>query len=244
MKNTIRKIAKKFNILLANTSHIGIELENDLSRLIASEPLSIVFDVGANHGQSAIRFANAFKSAQIFSFEPVSSNFQILSSKCASNPKIELIKKGIGKETGRFTIGLADCPGQHSLLLSDLSNRRETIDVITIDDVIREYKLEKIDLLKIDVEGLEMEVLEGAESTLENNKIRFIYAECIFEPNSLSPHTLFPELCNYLKQFNFAFFALYHESFHLATGSAMGNALFVNKQMLPNKVSGKVVNIV
>ena len=60
MKQTLRNIAKSLNLLLADGSRIGIELENDLNRIIASEPLSIIFDVGANYGQSMKQFTRAY----------------------------------------------------------------------------------------------------------------------------------------------------------------------------------------
>ena len=46
MKQKLRNIAKSFNSLLADRSRIGIELENDLNRIIASEPLSIFLMLG------------------------------------------------------------------------------------------------------------------------------------------------------------------------------------------------------
>ena len=79
MKDFIKDLAKKLNILVRHNSTIGIEVEIDICRLRNS--IQTVFDVGANYGQTAIRFSKAFPSAIIHSFEPVESNFRILKKK-------------------------------------------------------------------------------------------------------------------------------------------------------------------
>lgn len=244
MKRLIRKLAKKVNVLLADTSRIGVELENDLSRLTDANSIKTVFDVGANHGQSAIPFSKSYPLAQIYSFEPVSSNFSILESNCSRIKQIKLINKGLGKKSGVATIGLSNHSGGHSLLLAGSGSRTEKITIITIDEFCQGHLIDKIDLLKIDVEGFEIDVLKGADAILTKGGVRFIYAECIFEPDDGSPHTLFQDLHLHLQSYGFSFFACYHESFHLEAGSAMGNVLWVNKQLLPASATGKVKNII
>lgn len=114
----------------------------------------------------------------------------------------------------------------------------------TIDIFCRESVLDSIDLLKIDVEGLEIDVLSGAKEILDKGGIRFVYAECIFEPDDSSPHTLFCHLNQWLQAYGFTVFACYHESFHLHSGSAMANVLFVNKNLLPKFATGRILNII
>lgn len=130
------------------------------------------------------------------------------------------------------------------MLLADSGAKTESVELVTIDEYCRGNQINVIDLLKIDVEGLEMDVLEGAKAILKEVGIRFIYTECIFEPDDSSPHTLFEDIHRYVHNYGFSFFACYHESFHLEAGSAMGNVLFVNKRLLPKTATGKVKNIV
>lgn len=243
MKNIVRSIASKFDILISGGSHIGVRLENDLSRLIRREDIKTVFDVGANHGQSALRFEKAFPKAEILSFEPVAANFKILNSNCENKPRIRTINKGLGEHSGKVKIGLSQNPGRHSLHLLQEGGDVEEIEISTVDTVMEESDISFIDLLKIDVEGFEIEVLKGGEKALEGNQVRFIFAECIFAPVETYPHTLFEDLTKYLERFGFAFFGCYHESFHLGAGSALANILFVNKKLLPASAKGKFQNI-
>jgi len=59
-KRTLRSFARKLGLLVADVSRIGIELENDVSRLKNPSEFKIILDVGGNHGQSAIRFSYFF----------------------------------------------------------------------------------------------------------------------------------------------------------------------------------------
>lgn len=243
MKQQLRNIAKSFNLLLADRSRIGIELENDLNRITASEPLSIIFDVGANYGQSMNQFTRAYPKAEIYCFEPVSTVCNVLNSTAQQNPRLHIFNLGLGSKPGNFKIGLSENYQGHSIHLADSAKNSENITVSSIDVISRDLGLDHIDLLKIDVEGFELEVLKGAISMLEKKRIRFIYAECVFEPDPSAPHTLFDELRDYLANWGFVFFACYHESFNLSAGSAMANVLFANKSTLPIIASGAIRNI-
>ena len=99
MKDFIKDLAKKLNILVRHNSTIGIEVEIDICRLRNS--IETVFDVGANYGQTAIRFSKAFPSAIIHSFEPVESNFRILKKKTYRYSKVLLVKEGLDSHPGR-----------------------------------------------------------------------------------------------------------------------------------------------
>lgn len=243
-KSLVRDVARNLNLLIADTSRIGIELENDIARLKKSHCIKTVFDVGGNYGQSAIRFAKAFPRAQIYSFEPVSRNFQILTRNTRHFSRITAVQKGLDKYSGQASIGLSSNPGGHSLSLAASAIESEIIRLTTVDEYCHRINLDMINLLKIDVEGHEISVLEGAKKTLESNRLEFIYAECIFERDDSSPHTLFDDLREYLKGYGFYFFACYHEAFTLKSACAMANVLFVNKSMLPDAAYGRVKNIV
>ena len=244
LKWLVRQLASKLDLLLAHSSNIGVELENDLARLSMLDPILIILDVGANHGQSAIRYARAFKQARIFCFEPVFSNYKVLSLACSQHPRIELVQKGLSDKPGTGIIGLTDHPGGHSLLLSSTSDKTEKVSITTIDSFLLDSNIKRIDLLKIDVEGSELSVLKGALAALESSAIRYIYAECITLLDPIEPHTLFSDLTSFLHPYGLVVFAIYHESFHLDTGSALINVLFVNMQFLPESVPGNIHNIV
>ena len=99
----------------------------------------------------------------------------------------------------------------------------------TIDSYMKDEGVADIDLLKIDVEGYELEVLEGAKDALERGRIKAILAECHFEPMD-NQHTYFNDLWEHLRSKNFSFFGLY-DVMHYGNGMGIGfcNALFIER---------------
>ena len=156
----------------------------------------VVFDVGANKGQSIIFFKSIFPNVRIYAFEPSGRTFQKL-KKVASKigeEDVELFQIGIGKldttlnfyesilsETSTFAL-----PNEKSVYLKK-KNRilfqkknafTETLaKLVTFDSFFRDHGLEFVDVLKIDVEGFEFEVLQGASASLIAKKIGVIQFE-------------------------------------------------------------------
>jgi FkbM family methyltransferase len=148
-------------------------LENDLSRLSHEDPFLTILEVGATHGIPAIRYARAFPQAQIFplSLYVRTSRF---SSTCSLFSRIVLLQKGLSDKPGTERIGLTHHPYDHSLLLSSLADQTEQVALTTLDIFEIEHNIERIHLLKIDVEGLEMEVLNGALTALKSSIVSLI----------------------------------------------------------------------
>ena len=106
---------------------------------------------------------------------------------------------------------------------------KETICISTIDEYCIQNNIKNIDLLKIDTEGYEMNVLEGAFDMLKGKKISFIFCEVGFLQSN-KRNTSFSELCEYLSLKGFNFYSLYQMSDHdWKNGNVFANALFVNK---------------
>ncbi len=150
----------------------------------------VVLDCGANTGQMAQGFRNAYPSAEIFSFEPVSSVFEQLRETCekvGAHP----VKKAVGDRDGQATINLTASPEANSLLDFQEGNPcakwtrvvgRESIEVCTLDRWCDENKIDpkRIDIVKLDVQGAELSALKGATKVLET--ARLVHLEVSFVP--------------------------------------------------------------
>ena len=147
------------------------------------EPLigkkDVVFDVGANMGVVSHWFAQ--RCEHVHAFEPHPDNIDTISSqkKLRNNKNITLHTFALGKEDSEMQLHVKAFHGHHSL--GDVDNSptvgHTQVKVRTVDDVFDELKLERIHFLKIDVEGFESDVLQGASKLLADKKIDYILFE-------------------------------------------------------------------
>jgi FkbM family methyltransferase len=140
---------------------------------------SIVFDIGANHGDFAKAASACFSSAQIFLFEPLpnlQSELQSQASRYGGRWHIEPIALGASNSVLPFHVDPTnDAIGSFTGFSSSynrVTGSRDPavidVQVETLDDFCRKRNINHIDLTKIDVEGFEFDVLKGARSMLPN----------------------------------------------------------------------------
>ena len=132
-----------------------------LSKLILEKigPGSVIVDVGANIGYYSLLAGKTAK--KVYAIEPEELNFSILKKNTQSNglKNIELIKAGAGRRQGKVTIKRSKInPGAHKVEMEG-----GEITMIKLDDLIKE----KVDVIKIDVEGMEANVIRGAKNLIE-----------------------------------------------------------------------------
>jgi FkbM family methyltransferase len=154
----------------------GTDLFLDLEKLTGLRSIKTVLDVGANVGQSALRYAEHFPEASIHSFEPVDATFRKLVNNTREMRNITPHKLAMGAETGRALISLHP-NSQHNSLLAKDTRSSEEIEVTSIDEFCGKRGIGTVDFLKIDTEGFEFEVLRGAQGMLSGRRIRILQLE-------------------------------------------------------------------
>lgn len=243
IKDILKRITRMCGVNLSSNDHLGVDVELDLARLTANAPLRNIFDVGGNFGQTALLFAAAFPTATIFTFEPVPESFSRLQKAVQRHPRIKPFNTALGDKSGSITMNLTPSAGSNTILATAAATASINIPIDTIDSFVTANSIETIDLLKIDVEGYELQVIKGAEQTLKRGNIRYIFAECVLPMDLQSPHTSFFDLHQTLDQNGFCFVTYYGEAFRLADGCALGNVLYALRSKLPDKASGRILNI-
>ena len=164
----------------------------------------IFVDVGASAGYlSAIGASLVKESGQVHCFEPAPILFQSLGKLPLKNPKYKIIVNNcaLGDKTGTIKFNYAAFPslGGSSIVPGFLEfhhiSKVQTIDVpiMRLDEYLQKNKLERVALIKIDVEGVEKEVLEGGINTLRD-KIDNVFIE-------ISPLRKPPDSSDYLEVF-------------------------------------------
>jgi FkbM family methyltransferase len=165
-------------------------------RYLKDQSLTI-FDVGANKGQSIKFFTQVFDNPKIYAFEPSRKTFGFLQKYVdhLESNEISIYQIGLGDkeqimnfhesilcETSTFAL-----PDQTSeylkrknrVLFQSVESAFTSIPtrVTTIDAFLNENKVERIDVLKIDVEGFELQVLRGAQQTLRDGRVKIVQFE-------------------------------------------------------------------
>jgi len=243
IKDIMKGGARRLGLYLASADRLGIDVDLDLARLTTDQPVRTIFDVGGNFGQTALRFASAFPMATILSFEPVLSSFERLIRSTGHIDRIKPFNLAMGDAAGTVTMHLTDSAGSNSIVGVGSATGTVDVSIDTVDAFANRHTTGTIDLLKIDVEGYELQVLRGASQRLSDGRIRFVFAECVFSPNSEMPHTSFFDLHRVLDEAGFCFVNYYAEGFNLRLGCAQGNALYALRSTLPRHAPGRVRNI-
>lgn len=164
-----------------------------------------VFDVGANKGDFISLFEKRLNSNyEIHAFEPLSSSFHILQSKYGTSKYVKVNNCALGRSVGEENIFYEE---KHSSLASmtkrDISHdgkkmdKTEKVNVNTIDKYCSKKDVDRIDILKVDVEGHELDVFEGARRMLEDGRIHHVMFE--FGGCNIDTRTFMKDYFNFFK---------------------------------------------
>jgi FkbM family methyltransferase len=226
--------AAGLTLIRRRNTPFGIRWFDDLAVFVRPE---VVFDVGANVGQTVQEVKGAFPSARIFAFEPVPSTFRQLEANVAGFGAVVSINAALGAQGGEARMTNVPGGGKNTLLAQGLSTE-ETVTVVvdTVDSVAAQHHLNTIDLLKIDTEGFEVPVLQGATKMLQEGRIGAVLAECDFYHRDTEPHAAFTELLDVLIPFGFRVVSFYTGGVD-GDGWLWGNVLFVKATKMPFRLS-------
>jgi FkbM family methyltransferase len=134
----------------------------------------VILDIGANIGNSSLYYTSINPDAQILAFEPHPDTYKLAAENLKLNkfPNIHLINIGLGEK--RETLKLYEVndnnPGMNRILTAENDFPFKTIEVDRLDNVCREQNIDKIDFIKIDVEGFEYSVLAGGKEVIQKSK--------------------------------------------------------------------------
>lgn len=145
-----------------------------------------IFDVGANQGQFLTTVLNTLHGCrfQVHAFEPSQYSFDALRRNVSQNPNVTFNRLAIGKVAGNADL-YCDEKGSlgASLTKRDLTHRKvdhglvERVRVETLDNYCLSKNIDRIDLLKIDVEGHELDVLCGGEQMFSRESVQMVLFE-------------------------------------------------------------------
>jgi FkbM family methyltransferase len=163
----------------------------------------VILDVGANIGLAAAWFNYHNPGKTIYCFEPLASNAALIGLNC---PSAHVEQVALGASRGKIQLGV----DSDEVMASYVANPRSAVEiefpVLPLDDFILENKIERIALMKIDSEGMEIEILSGAKDALAITK------QVAMETHGSERHDA---ARNILYE---AGFAITYQKFHKSTG--------------------------
>lgn len=128
-----------------------------------------IVDLGANIGLATVYFKTKFPDARIVSVEPEKRNFAMLQKNVSGLPDVHCIRKAIWNSRKLLQVKATEY-GEYAFSITEMTdNRGPKVESITMDDIMSEYHIPEIGLLKIDIEGSEKELFSSDyESWLTN----------------------------------------------------------------------------
>lgn len=216
----------------------GYDVAVDLERRLPGFACNVVFDVGANKGQSVPKLRAAFPGASIHCFEPIGSAYDQLVQVARDHGRVTCHKLGFSAErrdadmvkqgdtTTHFVVEAGAAPPAGSQL--------EAIALRTLDDFCAEQSIASIDFLKIDTEGSDLDVLRGGARMLREQRVAVVEVEAGMNPGN-TRHVPFEALKAHLEQADYWLFGIYEQVWEWPTGAPnlrRTNCVYLSRAMV------------
>jgi len=243
-KNFVSKVKLRLGLLSRLVNKSEFPDMADLFKAAGYQPKAII-DGGAYIGFVTHKFLETFKTATVFSFEPNPQVYKQLSEHYASNPRVKAINAGIGSTSGELlfqinkravTSSFLPATEYHKMNIASSKIQVEKVRVTNIDDVMKEHNLEHIDILKLDVEGYEIEAFKGITDI--DKRVSMIFAEVNLVP-TYENQPLMEDVIVYMRQHNFYtvnFYGIIENEYHQAS---VTNLLFISN-VFKDKLKAKL----
>jgi FkbM family methyltransferase len=202
----------------------GYGVLEELRAAFPGRPFRIVFDVGANRGQSAAAYLAALPEAELWCFEPSAASFAELVARFGRNARVHCERVALGALAGTAVLqdAVPSAGGEHARLLplqgsvgappagASPAGQAEAVPLATLDEFCAAHGIEAIDFLKIDTEGWDLDVLRGGESLLRAQGAGFVQVEAGMNPDN-ALHVPFETLKSHLEARGYLLFAIYEQ---------------------------------
>jgi FkbM family methyltransferase len=200
-----------------------------------------VFDIGANVGRTAHQYRLRFPNSNIYCFEPFPDCLQKLEERFGADASMKIVPMAVADKPGTRQFYVNELPSTNSLLPRPTEARRYypakdytkgiiEVNVTTIDEFVREGKVAKPDILKIDIQGGELMALKGAVQTLREQSVSLIFTEVMFVPH-YEGGPLFYETWGFLNDFDYTLFDIFNVVRATNGQLRQADALFVSSEV-------------
>lgn len=230
----VRRAARLLGLTVFRELPRGVDAFHDLKRAFPGHRFETLFDVGANVGQSARAMAAAFPRARIHSFEPASDTFRLLERNVAALPRVTCHRLALGERGGTASLLRTDNLAMRRLTREDSDTGggdRETVPVATLDEFCAGHGVERIDFLKVDAEGFDLQVLRGGRGLLGRHGVAAVQCEVGLDPDNQA-HCSYDAVRDELVPLGYRLFGFYQQKPRETQALRRADAVFASPDLL------------
>ena len=182
-----------------------------------------------------MRFKIFFPNASIYCFEPSQKNFETLKKKTSSTDNVFLNQMALGAENMKIEMFTnSQLSSMNSIInhSSEQNRESEQVSMETLGLFTERKGIDKIDYLKIDTEGYDLEVLKGARGMLDDQAISFIESELSMNQEN-DFHRSFEEVKEFIEGFGYRVFGVYEQVLEWPTTTPVlrrANVVFISQK--------------
>jgi FkbM family methyltransferase len=212
-------------------------------RIFANAPSLSVVDAGAHHGQTAAQYLKHFPGSRVIALEPDPENFAIAQATLAPfGDRVELLPVALAETDGSVSLRRTSHSGAHSLLeVGDMRYYDAPVETlaplevraVSLESLCAGQGLERLDILKMDIQGAELLALRGAAGLLDRQAIGLIALEVLFQPLYRDQPT-FWEIADHLRARGYALQGIHDQRHHAVNHAVLrwADAVFAAPRLL------------
>jgi FkbM family methyltransferase len=213
---------------------------DEQQRLLTAHGLAapVIFDVGANRGETAGAYRARFPQARIYCFEPFPACVEALRHRYERDPLITVLPLAVADRAGARAFHVTGRDDQNSLLPRPSEGRRyypsgggiigqTDVQAVTLDEIVQSGQTPAPDILKFDIQGGELLALQGATALLRAGRVLAIYCEVWFIAQ-YEGSPLFRDVWAFLEGFGYTVYSM-HNLYTASNGQLrVADVLFVS----------------
>jgi len=187
------------------------------NELVSLPKNATIIDIGANFGVMSLQFAKIASEGKVYSFEPTHYALAKLRRNLELNPELAKRIEVINSFLSSKSSAIADIKAYSSWKVNNeksddmhpehkgAAKSTEGVGSLSLDDFCRSRKLEKLDFIKIDTDGHEYKILEGAKETISRYRPQLIFEIGLYV--MVEKNIDFSFYSNYFKELNYRMYA-------------------------------------